>query len=137
MSAVLNGHCHCGRVTYESSRPINWSCFCHCEDCRRSTGGVAAAFVGVDRNAFEWTGETPAVYHSSKGVRRHFCGHCGTPMAFDADRYDEEMHLYTGTLETPEAAPATFSVYVDEKLSWVHLGEGLKSYPKTGSGEEY
>ena len=137
MSASVTGRCHCGRVTYESTQPVNWSCFCHCEDCRRSTGAVAAAFVGFDRTAFEWTSAKPAVYPSSEGVRRLFCGDCGTPLAFDADRYGEEIHLYTGTLDHPENTPATFSVYAEEKIPWVHLGDGLKAYAKSGSGEEY
>ncbi len=137
VSGGVTGRCHCGRVTYKSTLPVNWSCYCHCEDCRRSTGSVAAAFIGIDREAFEWTGDIPKIYNSSKGVRRHFCPTCGTPMAFDADHYDTEIHLYTGTLDHPEDAPATFSVYAGEKLPWVHLDEGLKAYSKSGSGEEY
>lgn len=95
------GHCFCGAVTFAYSGPQTWACYFHCTDCRRNCAGPVVAFLGTPLDGFDWTGQTPKQYYSSKGVTRHFCDTCGTPMAFQADHYTGEIHLYAATLTNP------------------------------------
>ena len=119
------GRCLCRRVTYAfSGRPL-WSGHCHCESCRRQTSSAIASFLGVSISAFRWTGAEPALFRSSPGVRRHFCSHCGTPMAYEADRYPGEIHLYAASLDDPESYRPTHHVFTSEQLSWLVLGDDL------------
>ena len=127
------GRCLCGAVTYEYEGPVNWSCHCHCESCRRNTGAAFSSFFGVPSEACRFTGETPQVYESSPGVRRHFCGRCGTPIAYEADKFPGEIHFYAGSLEDPSAFAPQFHVHHAERVPWAELADDL---PRHAHGAE-
>ena len=126
---VTKGHCLCGQVTYEYRGPRKWAGHCHCESCRRNCSAPVAAFFGVDRNDFQWTGARPAVYESSPGVRRLFCGRCGSPMAFESDRFPEEIHLYAASLDDPAAYVPQSHVHCAEQLPWFDVRDELPRHP--------
>ena len=119
------GHCLCRAVTYRIEGRESWACYCHCADCRRQTASPVTAFLGVPLDRFEWTGTQPKFYASSTGVKRSFCGTCGTPMAFQADRYRGEIHLYAATLSNPETFSPKFHVQYDEHLPWLIIDDDL------------
>ncbi|WP_299620250.1 GFA family protein [Pelagibius sp.] len=130
---MKRGRCLCGAVSYEYEGPENWRGHCHCASCRRNTAAPFTTFMGVAKSAYRFTGETPAVYHSSPGVRRYFCATCGTPIAYESDRWPDETHFYAAGLETPEDFVPDFHVHWAERLPWVHLDDDLPKYEKTGS----
>ena len=131
MNPSGRGRCLCGRVTYEWDGPPKWSGHCHCESCRRQTSSPMTSFLGVDEAVFRWTGEEPGLYVSSPGVRRRFCRHCGTPMAYEADRFPGEVHLYAASLEDPTSFQPGFHVFTGEQLPWLHLADDLPRFRKT------
>ncbi|MEM9969544.1 MAG: GFA family protein, partial [Pseudomonadota bacterium] len=104
---------------------------CHCDDCRRNCAAPVVAWLGVPTAQFTWTGVAPRTYESSKGVFRHFCGTCGSPMAFEADHYPGGMHVYAASLEKPEAFCPTFHVNHHSKLPWLALEDDLAKYDST------
>ena len=118
------GRCLCGAVGWRFDGEPNWSCYCHCDDCRRNCAAPVAAFIGVPLDRFSWRG-TPARYASSPGVTRHFCATCGTPMAFEARRYPGEIHLYAASLEDPQDFRPECHVHYGEHLSWLNLVDDL------------
>lgn len=130
--AKTRGHCLCGDVTYEFEGDANWRGYCHCESCRRSTSSPVTAFFGVNRSVFRFTGRPPAVYPSSPGVRRLFCGRCGSPMAYETDRRPDEIDLHAATLDDPEAYRPEAHVHVAERLSWFDLRDTLPRHPHGG-----
>ncbi len=129
-----SGRCLCGAVRYSYTGPENWRGHCHCESCRRTTSSPFTTFFGVPWEAFRFTGTEPAAYVSSPGVRRLFCSTCGTPMAYDADRFPDEIHLYAASLDDPNGFEPQFHVYCGERLPWISLGDGLPCYEKGTSG---
>ena len=126
---MKKGHCLCGQVGWSYSGESTWACYCHCDDCRRNCAAPVVAFIGVRIEDFQWTGSTPAVYESSPGVKRLFCSSCGSPMAFQAERYTGEIHLYAASLENPEDFKPDFHVHSREKLSWLSLQDDLPKHP--------
>lgn len=86
------------------------------------------AFIGIPLKQFEWTGDAPKHYASSEGVKRHFCGTCGSPMAFEAAHYAGEIHLYAASLEQPETFEPKFHVHCKEQLPWVRLDDDLERH---------
>ncbi|MGH6630347.1 MAG: GFA family protein, partial [Burkholderiales bacterium] len=100
----------------------------------RSTGAPFAAFVGYPDEAVAFTAAAPAVFMSSPGVRRSFCAECGTPIAYAADRFPGEIHLYICTMDAPAQILPTGHVHVSEQLPWLHLGDGLPRYPTSSDG---
>jgi hypothetical protein len=130
--ATTRGRCLCGEVTYEFDGAENWRAYCHCESCRRNTSSPVTAFFGVPRSAFRFTGGAPAAYASSPGVRRLFCGRCGSPMAYESDRWPDEIHLYAASLDDPEAYRPQAHVHVAERLSWFDVRDDLPRHPHSG-----
>jgi len=105
-----------------------WSCYCHCDDCRRNCASPIVAWLGIPLKNFKWTGIKPGIYESSPGVRRHFCQKCGSPIGFEADHYAGGMHLYAASLDNPEQFAPDFHVNYGSKLSWLGLDDQLKKY---------
>jgi hypothetical protein len=130
------GKCLCGAVSFEFSGAENWRAHCHCESCRRNTSSPFTTWFGVPNEAFSFTGKMPKVYASSPGARRMFCGDCGTPIAFEHDKFPHEIHLYAASLENPENFQPDFHVYWSERLPWLHWSDGLPKYATTRIGAQ-
>jgi hypothetical protein len=74
-----------------------------------------AAYLGVPLDAFSWTGETP--------------------MAYEADRYSGEIHLYAASLDYPAQFEPEFHVHCADKLPWLHIADDLPKYQRMASGD--
>lgn len=126
---VTRGRCLCGAVSYVFEGPVAWCLHCHCESCRRDTSSPMTTAFGVPRSGFRWTGLRPREYRSSPGVRRLFCGTCGSPIAYESDRYPGEANLYACTLEHPEALVPEAHVHESERLPWIVTADILPRHP--------
>ncbi|MEJ2031212.1 MAG: GFA family protein [Maritimibacter sp.] len=115
------GHCLCGAIGYAYTGTPRFQVHCHCESCRRATASPFTSFLGVADGQWRWTGEEPKDYISSPGVRRSFCPHCGTQMAYRADKFPGEIHFYAATLTHPEDFTPTAHVHRDVALSWAGI----------------
>ena len=124
---TLTGRCLCGAVRFELRGPSNWVGHCHCESCRRATASPFTTWIGQENGRWSFAGEDPKVYESSPGSTRGFCGTCGSPMFFRAERYPNETHFYAALLENPGDVQPKRHYHADEKLAWVHLADGLPS----------
>ncbi len=131
---TTTGRCLCRAVHWEYDGAPNWVAHCHCESCRRNCSTAIVTFVGVPRTAFRQNGEAPKVFESSPGVRRQFCGQCGSPVAYDADYYPHEIHLYAAGHDHPEGLRPQAHVFHAEALPWLHVEDGLKRFPGSGDG---
>ena len=119
------GHCLCGAVSFAFEGEANWCSHCHCESCRRQTASAFTTFLGVPDGAWKWTGEVPKVFVSSPGVRRMFCGTCGAPVAYAAERYPGETHFYVALLDDTSDLSPESHVHWEERVDWVELADGL------------
>ena len=127
------GRCLCGKTGFDYTSTETWACYCHCKDCTRNCASPVVAFIGVELAKFSWRLDGPAkhpkYFSSSPGVKRFFCDACGTPMAFQADHYAGEIHLYAATLDQPEDFQPPFHVHHASKLSWLTLDDRLPKHP--------
>ncbi len=128
---ATRGYCLCKKTTWVFQGNQTWACYCHCDDCRRNCAAPVVAWLGVPIENFEWTGDKPRTYESSKGVFRHFCGICGSPIGFEADHYPGGMHLYAASLENPEDFKPTFHVNKQSKLPWLQMNDNLDAFEGT------
>jgi hypothetical protein len=96
---TVTGGCQCGRVRYAVEIANRHAYLCHCRMCQRATGGVAAAFFGVDKARVTWATE-PDWHTSSPIAQRPFCATCGTPLGF-AYPDSPKMDLTVGSLDDP------------------------------------
>jgi len=73
----------------------------------------------------------PETLESSKGILRHFCKDCGSPMGFEADHYPGGMHLYAASMKNPQDFEPKFHVNYESKLPWLQIKDGLPKYEGT------
>ena len=128
---IHTGGCLCGAVRFEAAGAPEWVAHCHCKSCRRHSGAAFLTFAGYREAAVRWLKEKPSVYASSPGVRRSFCPHCGTPIAYGSEDHGDELHLTIGVFDDPGALTPTVHVWTGDKLAWLHIDDGLPQYKTT------
>lgn len=114
-----SGGCLCGKVRYTLKTRAENAAACHCNMCRKWSGGVYLAFH-TPAAAAELTGEEHVQwYKSSPWGSRGFCGVCGSGLFFRIDPMagapDEEMIIMLGTLDDPGPVRVTSQIFIDEK----------------------
>ncbi|MGI9365873.1 MAG: GFA family protein [Rhizobiaceae bacterium] len=123
----VRGRCLCGDVSYECNASPKWSLYCHCQSCRLNTASPATAFFGMADGGdnWFWTGQKPKIYNRNPGVQRFFCSTCGTPIAYRADQYPDEIHFYTASLEDATGFEPKGHVHYAERLPWHEVADNL------------
>ena len=122
------GHCYCGAVQFEVSGAPIWVSHCHCQSCRRHTASVMATFAGYHLAQLTYTADLPASYSSGDGVKRSFCGQCGSPISYQSDRWPDQVHLYLGIFDDPHEMHPEAHVKCEEKIAWLNLDDDLPRY---------
>jgi hypothetical protein len=134
--AEHQGGCLCGAVRFAFAEPLLWIAHCHCASCRRNTGAALATFIGVARDRFRLLAGRSSIYASSPGVQRGFCGRCGTPLTYEAERCADEVHINIGAVDEPGRFPPTSHVHVAEQLPWLRLADHLPRYAASSRSAE-
>ena len=119
------GHCYCGGVQFEAIGTPIWVSHCHCESCRRHCASVMATFVGYSPEQITFSGILPANFASEDGVKRSFCGQCGSPISYESDRWKDQVHLYLGIFDEPEKIQPEDHVFCEGKIAWLNIDDGL------------
>ena len=125
MTQTYQGGCHCGALRYSFTAPLDDVAHCHCSICRRTTGGTLVTWATIPRSAFGWLQGSPACYHSSPGNHRYFCAQCGAQPIFETDRTPDTLDVTVSSLDHPESAPPSRHIWVNSRLPWLHLDDGL------------
>ncbi len=126
----LTGGCLCGAVRFQvTGEPMAVS-HCHCKDCRRAAGAPFITWMTLKSGDFAYTAGAPKEYESSSGVRRGFCGSCGTTLAYRGATHPEEIDISAAALDDPEAVTPDDHLWIGSKLSWIELADGLPRLEK-------
>jgi hypothetical protein len=130
------GHCLCGAVKFAYEGEPKWTLNCHCESCRRATSSPMATWISVPLSAFRFTAAKPNYYASSSGVRRGFCGKCGSPLTYQNETIPDEIHLLAVALTDAGKVQPTAHVFVEDQLPWFDAADELPRYTKTRRNAE-
>lgn len=125
MSTVLEGGCHCGALRYRVEGDLSDVAHCHCSICRRTSGAPVLTWLTVPRSGFHWLQGTPRRYTAPSSCVRCFCGECGAQVALLTQRCPDIVDVTVGTLDEPEQVRPRGHVWLDSRLSWLHLDEHL------------
>lgn len=123
-----SGSCLCGAVAYEVDAPIGSATHCHCGQCRKAHGAAFATYANVRREHFRFTRgqESVKTFHSSPGVSRTFCQHCGASLQWFAEQpHPNWLSVALGTLDTPLDELAQTHIYTQFKADWYRINDGL------------
>lgn len=131
------GGCLCGAVRYRVSGAPQSTSLCHCNSCRRSTGGPSLAWAIFPEKDVEITDGELAVHSSSPGVERGFCARCGTSLTYRRADRPGLFDVTTASLDDPEAFPPTKEIWVEERLNWIEPRPDLPQFARfsTPSGD--
>lgn len=124
---MTTGGCLCGALRYEASGPLTAVTYCHCSMCRRWHGHVGA-YTAVDREDFRLVEDRGLRwYASSPGVRRGYCGECGSSVLFDEDGLSK-MCITAGTLDAPSGTREKAHIYAASKGDYYEIHGPLPAY---------
>ena len=122
----------CSSCSFLSSTKRASSGHCHCGSCRRHTGAPMVTFVAFNKEQVRFTRGQRKFYESSPGIKRAFCGNCGTPMTWEAPSpwvpgtYTIEFHI--STFDNPEVFSPERHVFHDERITWFDAADELPRY---------
>ncbi len=71
---------------------------------------------------------------TSPGVTRGYCGHCGTSLTYQHVRRENEIDVTLASFDDAAELRPTVHIWVEDKLPWVQITDGLPQYPKGISG---
>jgi len=125
MTTLARGHCLCGAVCFEFDHAAGTAFYCHCESCRRAASSPVTTWITVPKEKLRFTNGEPRFFNSSPGVRRGFCGTCGSPLSYEGPVHPGFMDLYAASLEADVIVDPEFHVYSDEQLPWFEVHDRL------------
>ena len=90
MKTHFLGGCLCGAVRYESTGDSENASYCHCDDCKKATGGPYTVGILVKSAQLriisgEVRGYT-TIADSGRKITREFCPNCGSPLFTRAEK---------------------------------------------------
>jgi hypothetical protein len=133
---TVTGGCMCSAVRYEATgEPLEIG-YCHCHSCRRHTGAPVVTWVMFEANKVRFTGRERSIYNSSPGVKRAFCGQCGTPLTGEGDHEGQVIiGFHISTFDNPEAFVPDKHWYHNERIEWFDVADNLPRYWEDDEGE--
>lgn len=129
---MYTGTCRCTALQYSFDHDHGFGpvVSCHCAFCRRVHGAAFTTVAFVPRASITWTrGEGSAsVYVTPHGNRRHFCGHCASPL-FNVAAAGELAAVVVGSLQDAEQPAPWAHVNTESKAPWHRISDGLPAFP--------
>ncbi len=133
----LDGHCHCGYLSFEAEADPEQVTICHCTDCQTGTGSAFRVNIRAAAKSFKLLSGEPTRYAKttaeSGNVRvQGFCPKCGTPIYSTApgDNPDSYM-LRVGTLRQRDQLTPKLQIWFRSARPWV---TELASVPRHEKG---
>ena len=120
MAHEFSGRCLCGAVEYACASEPMFQANCHCDDCRRSGGGVYASFVFVSENMLTVnSGELHSFSHETdrgNTATKYFCPKCGSQLFTRNSANSGRRGIRVGTITDASWFQPSANVYA--RLTW-------------------
>lgn len=130
------GGCYCGAIRYKITGEPHWTAHCHCRSCQRALGGAFVTWSKVEATDFAVTQGVIRTCEINPGIKRGFCGDCGSTLTYAAEQEVEgqdwqgDAWFATATLDDPSIATPKSHVFVSHGQPWIKLGDGLPTFPE-------
>jgi hypothetical protein len=115
MPKKYTAQCACGAVKFEFNTDPSFIATCHCNDCKKASGGATATFFGVPEDDFTLLSGKPKSFHyvaeSGKGLDRNFCPDCGA-------RLSGTVFVTLGSLDRPGLVAPMVEMFTKRRLKW-------------------
>ena len=132
MQVTVTGGCLCGAVRYEYSGEVGAAGYCHCEDCRRTSGSAFGVSVRVAASGFRFTKGEPRSFtkagESGRLVTRCFCGDCGSPLCTLPPLHPDVVFIKAGSLDDPKVVVPNRQAWTRSRVSWAEISSDIPAY---------
>jgi hypothetical protein len=119
---MLRGRCNCGEITFEVTGPVRSASACHCDQCRRQSGGVWHSAV-TEQTDLQVTGD-PRWFASSDVARRGFCQVCGA-FLFWQHHAESTISFALGALDKPTGLRLEKHIFTASKGDYYEIADDV------------
>jgi hypothetical protein len=130
---TITGGCLCRAVRYTVSADAIATRVCWCRDCQYFAAGNATVNLVFPAAAVSMSGplrDYSSIADSGNRMHRQFCEHCGTPVTSICEARPHLTILRAGTLDDPELAKPSLTIWTDSAPSWACIKEQLPRNPR-------
>lgn len=132
---TLTGGCLCGGIRYRITGPRRDVINCHCENCRRTHGHIAAYTSVLQSDLDLIEAQSLQWYHDeSPDTYRGFCNRCGASLFWDARDGLGKMAVAAGSLDRSGGLKTIGHVYVGEAAEYYEIDDGLPQFTAGNEG---
>ena|SRR3974390_2595937 len=125
----LTGRCMCGAVRYKVTDSFHYAMFCHCSNCRRTTGSAFKPFAGIPREQLSILQGDPHVFTYQEGGPNFdvHCRRCGS-LLYSVVRQGTYVHVAMGTLDDEPSIRPSKHIFVGSKAQWHSITDDLPQF---------
>ena len=124
---TTSGHCLCGKVSYTVTGELRPVIYCHCEQCRRTSGHFVAA-TACKTSQLKVRGEDQINWFASSATaKRGFCRHCGSNLFWSPEEGDY-WSIWAGSVDRPTGLKASKHIYVHMASDYYEINDGLPQF---------
>ena len=130
---TITGGCVCRAVRYAATAEPIATRVCWCRDCQYFAAGSATVNLVFAASAVSLTGplrDFTSIADSGNRMHRQFCERCGTPVTSVSEARPHLIILRAGTLDDPELARPSLTIWTDSAPSWACIDAALPSTPR-------
>lgn len=124
-SASITGRCYCGALHIRTTAPAQVVAYCHCDDCRRVTGGPVAAFAAFAPDEIDVQPAWPDAVEINSGVKRWFCPACGSAIGAWFSYLPDQIYVPVGVIDQIDELAPELHCHADNAPGWLHLNDNL------------
>ena len=128
---MIRGSCLCGGVRFEVDGEPEPMRFCHCATCKRLSGGIGTANVGVPTAAVRIVAGADLVrtFQPDEGSAKTFCSVCGTNLFGSGWPASDRTSIRVPTLDPAFVPEPRAHIYVRSVAPWETLpDDGLERF---------
>ena len=123
----VKGSCDCQGIVFELIGELRDVVFCHCSQCRKTSGHYWAATQVSKGNLNLIKATSLSWYDSSDKARRGFCSVCGSSMFYERKGIDK-ISVSAGSLEIPTSLDRMRHIYVTSKGDYYDISDDLPQF---------
>ena len=125
----VKGKCECGSVEFEISNYRKEVTFCHCGQCRKTSGHYWSATNAKYDDVTFIKDDTLTWYSSSDWAKRGFCSTCGSSLFYRMNG-EEGIGIAAGSLENPTGLVPGKHIFVKDKGDYYNIADDIPQIDK-------
>jgi hypothetical protein len=129
--STIQGGCSCGDVRYLLGEAPRLVCICHCNSCRRATGGGMVPWATFSLAALQIEAGALTIRETPGGVRRGHCSRCGTSLTYEHAQRRGEVDITVASLDQPDRFAPTMHIWTQDKPAWLVIADNLPQHSGT------